>query len=77
MAATPKVEIVKVADASPAAMVTVPGTDALVLLEPRVPVRPPEGAGPLRVSVPVLGSPAGTLDGFSVKLTNAAGLMVN
>ena len=51
--ATGVVEITKVAVVRPAGTVTVAGTVALTLSEPRVTVTPPTGAGPLRVTVPV------------------------
>ena len=50
-----------------AATVTLPGTLATdVLLLPNVTTTPPEGAGPLRVTVPVDGFPPATEPGLSV-----------
>ena len=51
--ATAVVAIVKVAEVAPAATVTVAGGIALALLEDRLTRVPPDGAGPLRVTIPV------------------------
>jgi len=53
VAATASVVMVKVAVLDPPATATEPGTDAFALLDVRDTVDPPEGAGPLRVTVPV------------------------
>ena len=61
-----RVVTVKVAVVCPAATVTVAGTLAfLASLLVSVMVKPPAGAGPLRVTVPVEGAGAVTLVGFN------------
>lgn len=50
---TGRVEIVNVATVRPAGTVTLAGTVAFTLSEPRVTIEPPTGAGPLSVTVPV------------------------
>src|ERR1044072_9657299 len=61
-----RVVTVKVAVLAPAATVTVAGTRAfLVSLLVRVTARPPAGAGPLNVTVPVDGFGGGTGVGFN------------
>ena len=67
----------KVAELAPAATVTVAGTLAMEgLLLARLTVRPPEGASPLRVTVPVEGLPPVTLVGASVKVERLGALIV-
>ena len=66
---TARVEMVKFALVAPAGTVTVLGTVAtFVLLLLRLTTNPPDGAGPLRVTVPVLLLPPTTLVGFRLKL---------
>jgi hypothetical protein len=66
---TARVETVKVALVVPAGTVTVLGTVAtLVLLLLRFTTNPPDGAGAVRVTVPVLLLPPTTLVGFRLKL---------
>ena len=57
MVETATVLAVNVAVVDPAATVTEAGTVALALLLERVTVKPPVGAVPLRVTVPVLEEP--------------------
>ena len=60
---------VKVAVFAPAATVTLAGTvAAVVMLLDRVTTAPPEGEGPVKVTVPVEFDPPVTLDGFNVRL---------
>jgi len=63
-----------VALVAPAGTVMLPGTEAILaeLLE-RVTLRPPVGAGPLSVTVPVDVAPPFTLVGWRVSDANAAG----
>lgn len=63
---TPVVRMANVAELEPLATRTVVGTDATLLEEPRVTVRPPEGATPVRVTVPELELPPMTLFGETV-----------
>ena len=58
------VDIVNVAVEAPAATVTDPGTIAAVELEDKLTVVPPDGAGELRVTVPVEVEPPTTVVGF-------------
>jgi hypothetical protein len=71
------VAIVNVADVSPAAIETELGKVAFVLLELRATLKPIEGAGPFRVTVPVLDCPAETVEGFRVTVARVAGLTVS
>src|SRR5258708_40276345 len=75
------VEIANVAPACPAATVTLAGTVATpVLLLERVTTAPPDGAGPLNVTVPCDVLPPFTRVGFRVsedRLTALAGLTVS
>lgn len=70
---TVSVVTVKVAVALPAATLTDDGTIADKLLLERLTERPPAGAGPVRVTVPVDGLPPTTDVGFSDTDDNAAG----
>ena len=65
--ATALVLTVKVADFAPAAMVTLAGTDADPVAL-RLTVKPPVGAGPVILTVPVEELPLTTLVGLSVTL---------
>ena len=66
---TARVETVKFALVAPAGTVTVLGTVAtFVLLLLRFTTNPPDGAGAVRVTVPVLLLPPTTLVGFRLKL---------
>ena len=64
---------VKEAELAPAGIVIVDGGTTLETLEMRVIAIPPAGAGPLRVTVPVLGLPPRTEAGSRATLTNPAG----
>ena len=67
-----RVVTVKVAVLAPAATVTVAGTRAFrVSLLVRVTAKPPAGAGPLNVTVPVDGFGAVTVVGFNASDTSA------
>ena len=73
VAVTELVVTVKVALLAPAAMVTLPGTvAAVVLLLDRVTTAPPVGAAALSVTVPWDVLPPITLVGFSVNEDNVA-----
>jgi hypothetical protein len=74
---TAVVVVAKVAVVAPAATVTVLGGTALVELEPRVTTRPPVGAGPEIVTVPVEETPPITVVGLMVTLERDGGLIVN
>jgi len=67
---------VKVALVAPAAMVTVPGTVALVLLEVNVTATPPEPAALGSDTVPVEEFPPVTVVGLRVRLERPAVLTV-
>jgi len=75
-AATVLVATVKVAVVAPAATVTVEGTVADVELLCRVTARPPVGAGPVNVTVPVLLVPPATDVGLRLTELTAGGLIV-
>ena len=75
--ATPLVVIVKVAVRFPPVTVTLDGVVADVLLSDKVTTVPPEGAGPLNVTVPVDELPPTTLVGLIVTELSVAGLIVN
>lgn len=63
----PTVLTVNVADDAPAATVTVDGTDADTSSVVKLMMAPPDGAGWLRVTVPVEADPPMTVVGLSVK----------
>ena len=67
----------KVALLAPPEIVTVAGTDALVLDEPSLMDRPVEGAIPSIVTVPVLEVPPTTAFGATLKLSRVAGRIVS
>jgi len=73
---TATVVIVNVTEEVPAGIVTVPGGFALVLLEERLTVAPPGGAGSLSVSVPVLDVPPMTELGETVRVLGTGGVRV-
>jgi hypothetical protein len=76
-ALTPAVAAVKVAVVAPAATVTDAGTWAMaVLLELRLTTKPPVGAEPLSVTVPVEAPPPSTEDGTRPKEVRAGGVTV-
>ena len=69
---------VKLAAVAPAAMVTLDGTVAtVVLLLESWTVTPAGGAAPLRVTVPVDGLPPTTFDGFNFNEDNVGRVIVN
>jgi hypothetical protein len=74
---TAAVTIVKDAEVAPGATVTLAGNVALVLLDERLTTVPPGPAGPVRVTVPVEGTPPRTNAGESVRLLRVAGVIVN
>ena len=67
---------VKVAEVAPAATTTFAGTEAAALPLKRVTVAPPDGAGPVKVTVPVEEIPPTTLFGLKETDASTAGLMV-
>lgn len=69
--------MVKVADFAPAATVTDAGTVAFVELEAKVTEKPPEGAAPLIVTVPVEVFPPTTDVGESANPVSTGGLIVS
>ncbi len=71
---TRRVVMAKLAELAPAAIVTLTGAVAIVvLLLARLTTAPPVGAGPLRVTVPVDGEPPLTIVGLSVSELSTAG----
>jgi hypothetical protein len=66
---TAVVVTVKVVTVWPAGTVTVAGGTPCALFDVMVTTYPPAGAGPLRVSVPVVGFPPTTFSGAKVKLS--------
>lgn len=73
---TDVVEIGKLADRVPEAIVTEGGTFTSLVLEPRDRMSPPDGAKPLRVTVPDADVPPTTVVGETVKFDNTAGTTV-
>ena len=74
---TELVLIVKLIEVAPAGTVVNDGTVATeVLLLARVTMAPPEGAGAVRVTVPVAEVPPSTAVGFKVNVESAGGLTV-
>lgn len=71
------VRTVNVTDACPAGIVTLAGTVADVWLLASWMTAPPEGAGPVRVTVPVEDVPPITDAGLSVSDNSAGGEMVS
>ena len=71
---TAVVVTVNVAVVALAATVTLDGTVAAALLLVRVTTAPPDGAGPLRVTVPVEGLPPVTEVGFRENVFSAGGV---
>jgi len=75
--ATTDVVMLNVALALPCGIVTLEGTDAAALFdEPNAIVTPPEGALPLRETVPVDGEPPTTVEGLTVTLDRTAVVIV-
>jgi hypothetical protein len=70
-AVTVVVVTVKVAVVAPAGTVTLAGSDAAALLSDNVTTVPAEGAGPVKVTVPVEEVPPVTLEGLSVREVRA------
>jgi len=68
---------VKVPEVFPEAIVSVAGTVASVFEVAIVITRPPVGAAPVRVTVPVELLPPTTLDGLKVKLAMVGGMTVS
>jgi len=73
---TEEVVTVNVPVVLPAGTVTVPGTTALELFEPKPTETPAPGAGPFKVTVPVEVIPPVTDLGESPRLMSAAGVML-
>ena len=73
---TADVVIAKDADVAPAAIVTLAGVAALVMLDERLTTEPPEGAGPLSLTVPVDEVPPTTEVGVTESPLRVTGLMV-
>jgi len=73
----PDVVTLNVAVLEPAGTVTEPGTWAAALSELRVTVSPPDGAWPVRVTVPTEPCPPRTLWGLSVTVIGMAGITGN
>ena len=65
LAATAVVETVKVVDDAPAGMVAVVGIDTAELLDDKFTARPPVGANPFMLTVPVADVPPGTEVGLT------------
>jgi len=70
---TTDVPIVKVASVCPAAIVTVDGTEAALLLLEMAIVSPPAGAGPFSETVPVADEPPATDVGLTVSVVSPMG----
>ena len=77
VAATAEVVTLNVALFDPAATVTVAGTFALETLVVKLITAPPDGAGPLRVAVPVDGEPPTTDVGASVIDVSVAAVILS
>jgi len=77
LVATPEVVTVNVVEEEPAGTVTVKGTDAQVLFEDNDTDTPPDGAVPLRVTVPVDGFPPTTEVGETDRAETVTGWIVN
>jgi len=71
------VEKVNPAEMPPEAIWTAPGMVALMSLEERMTVKPPAGAGAFRYTPPWAEAPPIRVEGVSVKLARARGLMVS
>ena len=73
---TPPVVIVNEADFCPEATVIDEGTVAATFPLERATVRPPDPAGPLKLTVPVVEVPLTTEEDKTIKETNVGGLIV-
>ncbi len=71
------VVMVNVADVAPAATVTDAGTAAAARFDDRTTTRPPVGAGPVSVTVPVADTPPSTDDGDTETFETAGATTVN
>jgi hypothetical protein len=74
--ATPVVAMVNEAVVEPAGITIEEGKEALPLVEFKLTISPPAGAGPLRVTFPVEEAPPRTVFGATVKPTRSAESMV-
>ena len=74
---TAVVVTVKLTVVAPAGTVTLAGVEALEVLEARLTIVPPDGAGPPSVTVPVEDNPPTTVVGEREKPTRVGGLMVS
>lgn len=77
VADTPDVLIANVAVDAPPATVTEAGGVTVALVDVRFMTKPPVGAIPLRVTVPVDEFPPVRVVGFAVRLTSDGGLIVS
>ena len=73
LAETATVATVNVADIAPPGTVTLPGGEAAGLLDDRLTINPPPGAGPLKTMVPVELDPPITDVGAKIRLSGDAG----
>src|SRR5215467_7693976 len=71
---TAAVETEKLADVALAGTVTVGGTEAAELALERLTLAPLAGAGPVRLTIPVIDCPPVTLDGATLIEFNVVGL---
>lgn len=71
---TAKVVIEKLAEVTPKGTVTLNGTTALMELEDRLTITPPDGVGPSRMTVPMDVVPLGIESGVIVKLVGTGGV---